>query len=337
MAQTWRRCRRSALCLGCAVVLGGGLGWIVPAKAFGKAQSVAQLAFDEGFGKEWHDGRAEIAAYALDVTRYGTKRQGNAVAIFVTEPLSKTRRVKIDRMTDAKAADAVEVLKLNLVRDFPTGIYDYNTMLSVFVASQSVPGVQVGRDLKVSFSSQEWCGHVYHQLITNDTSIKSQAHSYFEDEGDEATTLRRPQEGVLADSLFHWARGFAEPVIAPGQSLERPLLNPLAHMRLAHKPAVFSKATLSVAQDVVSLSAAGQQWTVREKRVSSTAGHTYRFWVETSAPFRIVQWEFDGAEGVAEKAVLVGVKRLPYWQQNGPEFVKALKDLGLRERFPLSP
>lgn len=48
--------------------------------------------------------------------------------------------------------DAYDVLKLNLVRDFQTGVYDYNTMVSLFVRSESFEPV------KVAFASTEWCG-----------------------------------------------------------------------------------------------------------------------------------------------------------------------------------
>ena len=47
------------------------------------------------------------------------------------------------------------MLKLNSVRDFQTGIYHYNVMTSVF--ARVAAGWPIA---KVSFSSQEWCGHV---------------------------------------------------------------------------------------------------------------------------------------------------------------------------------
>jgi hypothetical protein len=66
-------------------------------------------------------------------------------------------------------------MKLNEVRDFQTGIYDYNVLTSVF--ARVAAGWPVA---KLSFSSQEWCGHVYHQLIPRNDRVAEVFHSYFE-------------------------------------------------------------------------------------------------------------------------------------------------------------
>ena len=71
------------------------------------------------------------------------------------------------------------MLKLNAVRDFATGIYDYNVMTSTFL--RVAAGWPVA---KVSFSSQEWCGHVWHQLVPRGGRILGTLHSYFEGEAD---------------------------------------------------------------------------------------------------------------------------------------------------------
>jgi len=42
------------------------------------------------FGAHWHDGKAELDGYRLELTRYGEHRTGQAVAIYVTEPFSAT-------------------------------------------------------------------------------------------------------------------------------------------------------------------------------------------------------------------------------------------------------
>src|SRR5678815_4531164 len=80
---------------------------------------------------------------------------GKAVLIFVTEDFSDSLRVKADPGKHP-ASDVYPVLKLNFVRDFQTGVYDYNVMTSTFLKTESgfAPA-------KVSFSAQEWCGHTY--------------------------------------------------------------------------------------------------------------------------------------------------------------------------------
>ena len=78
-------------------------------------------------------------------------------------------------------------MKLNAVRDFQTGIYDYNVMTSTFLR------VARGWPLaKVSFSSQEWCGHVWHQLVPRGGKLSGLFHSYFDGEADGTDTLDLP-------------------------------------------------------------------------------------------------------------------------------------------------
>ena len=93
-------------------------------------------AADPSFDAYWHDGKAELDGYRLELSRYGAPRPAQAVMIFVTEPFSQSKHVKLDDPSRSPG-DAVDVLKLNLVRDFQTGIYDYNTMVSLFVRSRT--------------------------------------------------------------------------------------------------------------------------------------------------------------------------------------------------------
>ena len=120
----------------------------------------APVASDPAFGTYWHDGKAELDGYRYTVTRYGRERRGHAVAVYVTEPFSRSLRVKVDDPS-RNPKDTFDVLKLNLIRDFQTGIYDYNTMTSLFVRSGDFEPV------KLSFVSTEWCGNVYEELLVN--------------------------------------------------------------------------------------------------------------------------------------------------------------------------
>src|SRR5947209_7611453 len=108
------------------------------------------------FWKFWGDGKAELDGYALTEPRYGAPREGKAVLIFVTEDFSDSLRVKADPGKHPPS-DVFPVLKLNFVRKFQTGIYDYSVLTSTFARTE-LPAWPV---VKVSFSAQEWCGHVY--------------------------------------------------------------------------------------------------------------------------------------------------------------------------------
>ena len=50
-------------------------------------------AAEPSFGSYWHDGKAELDGYRLTVQRYGHVRSGRAVAIYVTEPFSRSKHV----------------------------------------------------------------------------------------------------------------------------------------------------------------------------------------------------------------------------------------------------
>ena len=83
-----------------------------------------------GFWDHWGDGQAEIASYTLSQRRYGELRSGEAVLVTVTETLTAAQRVK----SDGGHPDEFPVIKLNEVRDFQTGLYDYNALTSAFLA-----------------------------------------------------------------------------------------------------------------------------------------------------------------------------------------------------------
>jgi hypothetical protein len=178
---------------------------------------------DSSFWQTWGDGQAELTSYRLQFPRYGAARPGTAVAIFVTENFSRKSRVKTDATPEA-SPDAFPVMKLNLVEDFQTGIYDYNVMTSTFVALRPVEGRAEGYPTKVSFGSQEWCGHVYQQLLFGQHAVSSSMHSYFEGEADLRAELPSPRNGVVEDALLHWARGMAQPMLKPGETRSVPFL-----------------------------------------------------------------------------------------------------------------
>src|SRR5690606_9294891 len=126
---------------------------------------------------------AEISSFDLVQYRYGEPRQGETVLIFVTEDFSKKNQVKLDDY-EAAGGDAVKVIKMNKTKDFLTGIYPYHMMLSVFT-----PVFDPSSALKLTASTQEWCGHSFTQLNKERFQYKGQAFSYFESDGDRSFNL----------------------------------------------------------------------------------------------------------------------------------------------------
>ena len=153
----------------------------------------------EEFNAYWYSGKAEVASYDLSQSRYGELHAGKAVLIFVTEPFSRAKQVKLDH-PDKAGDDKANVLKLNFTKKFNTGIYPYSMMLSVFSPADPLGTTHA---LKTTMSSQEWCGHVFTQLNRDDKHYKMASYSYFESEGDEQTKVKA---GWLEDEIWNQIR-----------------------------------------------------------------------------------------------------------------------------------
>jgi hypothetical protein len=293
-------------------------------------------AYDSAFWDHWGDGRAELAGYDLVTPRYGVERTGTAVAIFVTEPFSEAARVKSDLEAERGSEDVFQALKLNLVQDFSTGIYDYNLMTSAFVALGPVAGLPAGAPVKVSFSGQEWCGQVYQQVLFLRGGVAQTLHSYFEGEADREETLSGRPGGVSEDGLLLWARGLAYPEVAPGETARVPVLTSLERSRLSHVPVAWEEAELSRSGAAREVTVPAGTFEVTEARAmvrGENGDRSWTFLVEAAPPHRVVSWETSDGE----RAELRGATRLAYWKLNGPGGEEHLKELGLTPRPPGTP
>jgi hypothetical protein len=271
------------------------------------------------FWKHWGDGKAELSGYRLTQPRYGAPRAGRAVLIFVTESMSESLRVKADPGRHA-ASDVHPVMKLNEVRDFQTGIYDYNVLTSVF--ARVAAGWPVA---KVSFSSQEWCGHVYHQLIPRNDRVAGVFHSYFDGEADGTDTLPLPGDGVFEDALPILLRGWQTEYLKAGESRSVPFLPSLLAARLRHQRLAWGRATISRSSGTSTLSTPAGRFEVVTWRVAREGAEATTFAFEALPPYRLVRRSSDAGE----ELVLMGSTRLAYWKLNGPGGERYLKELGL--------
>jgi hypothetical protein len=294
--------------------------------------SDAGLAFGDEFWKHWGDGKGELAGYDLTIPRYGQLRRGIAVTVFVTETFSNSLRVKSDPGKHPKS-DEFPVLKLNLVEDFATGIYDYNLLTSAFVALSPVNGRPAGAPTKVAFSSQEWCGGVWSQLLFDAGSARSTLHSYFDGEADQSRSVPVPAEALSGDALLLWARGLAAPLVRAGERREVPLVRSLENARLTHGAADLQRAVLSRDPAASRVTVPAGTFDVRRATVEIAGGSTWKFAVETAAPHRVIEWESSDGE----KASLLGSDRLEYWKLHGEGQESFLARLGLKPRPPRTP
>jgi hypothetical protein len=307
-------------------LLAAALAWVA---ASAVAASSGGERFDRAFRDRWMDGKAELSGYDLMFPRYGEERRGTAVLIFVTEPFSEAKRIKADPGKNPKS-DEFQVMKLNLARDFPTGVYDYNLMTSVFLGLEPFGGRPAGTPAKVSFSAQEWCGQAYEHVLFRRDAVEALWHSYFDGEADGSVRLPLAPEGASEDALFLWARGWAEPHLKPGESRDVPLLMSLATSRLKHVPLAWRRATLARGPAVEDVTVPAGTFRAEKWTASVEGGPAWTFHVEAVEPHRILRWETS--EG--EKGELLKSERLTYWEMNAERFRKDVSKLGLFVRPP---
>jgi len=274
------------------------------------------------FWAHWGDSKAELSGYRLVQPRYGQPRDGTAVLIVVTEDFDDAARVKADQ----KRPGTFPVVKLNAVRDFQTGIYDYNVMTSTFLAVDARDGEGALGVAKTSFSSQEWCGHVYQQWVRRGGELRGALHSYFEGEADQTPTLPWRAGGVVEDALPVLVRGLRGELVAAGASRTVPFLPSSLRARLSHRPQAWGEATISRDAAPRKVKTALGELAAFTVTVAERGGDTTRYVVEAAAPHRLLSWE----SSTGESGTIRGSARLPYWQLNANGNEDKLKLLGLR-------
>ena len=115
----------------------------------------------QSFEQYWKEKGAEILTYRIENNRYGHRRKGKAVHIFVTELFNPHKQVKADFPQSQE--DGLPILKLNRITRFTTGVYDYSLMTSIFSAYDKEK--KVFKDtLKTTTSIQDWCGQSFIQV-----------------------------------------------------------------------------------------------------------------------------------------------------------------------------
>ena len=253
---------------------------------------------EKEFETYWYQNKAEINIYELDQIRYGQSRKGKAVMIFVTEDFSKKSQVKLDN-PNKNLRDAQKVIKLNKTRSFYTGIYPYETMLSVFT-----PVYDDVRSPKVVASVTEWCGQSYTQMNWKNGGYRIQQFSYFESEGDQEVKINALSE----DELWNLLR------LNPDQILEgeTELFPGLIYQRFSHIPLKKQKAVISKN----SLDSENSELRVDYSQIDRKLVIKY----QSSFPFEILSWREEEISSKGDtlitKALRKKLKVLDYWNRN---------------------
>lgn len=260
--------------------------------------------YSNQFSSYWFQGKAELTSYELTQARYGELRQGDAVLIFVTEDFSESKQVKLDDPS-SNAKDAVKVLKLNSTRKFNTGIYPYSMMESVFTP---LDRNNYPNSLKVTTSSQEWCGHTFSQLNLVGNKFNFSGKSYFESEGDEEMSVKT---ALLESELLSIIRLDNENI--PTGEIE--IIPSGFFTRLAHQELRVFRARSSLTDSEEGNKLLELNYADLERKV--------RIEFSSEFPFEILGWEETYKSGFGKKAKLMTTKAvkkktilLDYWTKN---------------------
>jgi hypothetical protein len=276
---------------------------VLAAAMLAAAAATTPPAPSPAFLAYWKSGLAELTSYSIVTDRYGEIRKAEGVMVFVYEEINADTRIKVESARTPPAKQ-IPVLKLNNVLKFSTGVYDYSVMTSVF-AGLGGPGVtRFLEPRKVSFSSQEWCGNVFHQVIPRSKGLVSEIHSYFESEGDSTAVLPYPKAGSVyyQDEMPILVRELDGEFLKPGESRKIDLLPGLWERRKRHIPLALTQAVLTkvgVEKDTV-------KWTLERDAVVTT----YR--VEAALPHHLLEWD----DNKGEKGVMLASIRSGYWMHN---------------------
>jgi len=261
------------------------------------------------FNSYWYSGKAEISSYTLKQARYGEIHEGNAVLIFVTEPFNKEKLVKSDYGSDKDES----VLKLNRTKKFNTGIYPYSMMTSTFL-----PVENPEHSLKISSSSQEWCGHTF-MTLENREKFEIKIDSYFEDESDQFSL----EKTLLEDDIWNKIR--LQPEALPIGKIE--CLPSFFYLRLKHKETkgYSCVATLKKNNNLTT-------YTMNYEGLKRTLSINF----ESDFPHKIVSWTESYPDGwtsnsptLTTEAKLITSVQSDYWNKNSVKDAPLRKELGL--------
>ena len=295
---------------------------IQPAVASGAHELPRESASQE-FWEEWSDNQGEVNAYRLVTPRYGELREGTSILVYVLEESDSRTWIKDDQ-GDVPEENRTIVLKLNEVMSFRTGIYPYRVMTSVFAPVNGI-GRERFSPTRIIFTSQEWCGQVYHRVMPEIDRFTSEMRSYFSVEGEETDVVQTEPLALYENGLMIQLREL-DGAFANGGDWSGQLIPALWNRRRSHEPLEPIAAAIARSEAQLSDGTPINRFVLRYGEYERT------FDVEREGARRILGWRTS--EG--EEAELLGTARLPYWQLHSLGDERFLEQIGLnREGKPL--
>lgn len=270
----------------------------------------------ETYENYWYNYGAEITRYQLEQARYGEIHKGDAVLIFVTEGFLPDKQVKADN--PESHPEVVPILKLNFTKKFNTGIYPYSIMSSTFtpINTERYP-----HSLKVTASTQEWCGQVYAQMNIREDFYKILSLSYFEKEVSDIFELNT---AFLEDEV--WTRIRIDPTTLPLGTLQ--MIPSLLTARLLHQKLKVETVEAELSEYNDDLLSYTLDYIESKRKLSINFKKYF--------PYEIVSWEETYKSGWGDKARMLTTKAVKthsimtdYWNKNSNADLPLRKKLGL--------
>ena len=280
------------------------------------------LPDESDFHSYWYNHGAEITRFELEQSRYGEIHPGHAILIFVTEPFLPDIHVKSDYKSSR--LKSIPVLKLNFIKRFDTGIYDYSMMKSVFTPIPTEKQQYI-KTLKVSTTRQDWCGHVYLQYNLDGEQYKVKQYSYFEKEGDKSMTIPSVH---LEDDI--WTRIRIAPETLP---LGKIKMIPGSFFTILHTIEAGAEDAIAELTHTREGDSGISQYTV----TYSSLQRTLSIHFNQNFPYDILSWSetYPSGSGKNAKILTTNARRThavmtDYWNKH------SLKDLNLRKELGLA-
>lgn len=253
----------------------------------------------------WFNG-AEISSFELTQSRYGKNHPGHAELIFVTEPFLTGKQVK----NESGKPDSTDILKLNALTTFNTGIYSYRTMTSTF---RPIDLKKFPHALKSTTSVQDWCGQAFQQSNYRANGWNIQLRSYFEEEADRDFTL---PSTYLEDEL--WITLRLDPKKLP--TGETDIIPGAIFTRYDHQEIVASTAEAELKEFGETTT-----YTITYPSLNRTLAITF----DTNFPHIIRKWTESTSSGTTTATLKKRLMNVPYWGMNHPDDAEKRKELGL--------
>ena len=255
----------------------------------------------------WYAG-AEVNRYQLSQNCYGEQHSGHCEWIFVTEPFDALQQVKDEQRNKS----SINVLKLNALRRFHTGLYSYRSMVSTF---QPVDITRYPDTIKTTASIQDWCGQTFQQINRQAHGWQLRSYSYFQRMGDQDKLLTN---AYLEDALWLLIRlnpeslPLGEFAIIPGAF----------HCRIAHFQPQVLRAVGRLKQHQ-------SKWNY--SLIYKAYDRTLSIDFDVKFPHIIRGWQASSKQGTTRAVLSKRWMHCNYWEHNQP------KDRSLRRKLALDP